>query len=96
MWDVKTVGVLDKWLLEKRRKEMVAAEPDKWMWDKYKEFKFRIKDIRTFEIHKSGSIGNDDHTIVSQLESGQRVVVETFDGKERCQKWIEQFIKENL
>ena len=72
---------------------MVAAAPDKWIWDLYKEFKFRIKDIRTFEISSSAE---DKHTIVCQLESGQRAVIDTFERADRCQIWIDNFIKENL
>lgn len=97
MWDVKIVGVLDKWFLEQRRKEMVAAEADKWRWDLYKRVKFKIKDIQTFEVHKSEfKNGDEDYTIVGELESGQRVILDRFEYEERCQKWIDQFIKENL
>ncbi len=73
---------------------MVASPPDKWMWDVYEEFKFRIKDIRSFKVNKTSN--DNEYVIIVQLDDKRIVPIKRGENGKWCQDWVDNFIKENL
>ena len=80
---------------------MVASPPDKWMWNIDEDFKFRVRDIRSFAIREiiMNIEPKESYCLISvYLVNNETCAIPINKGhnKEWCQDWIDNFIKENL
>lgn len=71
---------------------MVAASPDKWIWDINKQNCFKAKDIEKFTI----MIKNNEYHVRADLKDGILFILEFFKEHVDAIKFIDRFIEVNL
>jgi hypothetical protein len=72
---------------------MVAATPDKWIWDIKKENCFKASDIESFRITIKS---NEEYIVRADCKHGTMFILEIFEKHKDAINSINTYIKENL
>ena len=72
---------------------MVAAEPDKWIWDFKKENCFKAKYIEAFHINMKSS---DEYIVRVNCKDGTFFILDSFEKHSNAIEYVNNFIKGKL